>query len=149
MRIFVLIGLPGSGKTTWLAHHAKPSLSSDAIRALITGDESNQLHNRLVFSLLRSLVRARHSAGCLETWIDSTALTGRERRPWIRLAASLGCPVEAVFLDTPPHLCLARNAARQRVVPPQAMARMAARLAPPSLDEGFDRISVIRPHQLR
>jgi predicted kinase len=145
MRIYVLVGLPASGKSTWLARQGKPALSSDAIRALITGDEANQEHNRLVFSLLRSLVRARLSAGCTETWIDTTALTRRERRSWIRLAELLGCPVEAVFFDTPVQVCLARNAARDRIVPPAAMQRMASRLTPPTLDEGFDQITVILP----
>lgn len=148
MRIYVLVGLPASGKSTWLARHRKPSLSSDAIRSLITGDEANQEHNRLVFSLLRSLVRARLSAGCPETWIDATALTRRERRSWIRLAQARSCPVEAVFLDTPLEVCMARNAARGRVVPAAAMQRMARLLSPPTLDEGFERITVIRPSAL-
>jgi predicted kinase len=148
MRIYVLVGLPGSGKTTWLARLGKPSLSSDAIRALITGDEANQEHNRLVFSLLRSLVRARLAAGCNETWIDTTALTRRERRSWVRLAQMRGCPVEAVYFDTPIEVCMARNAARERVVPAAAMQRMARRLTPPTLDEGFQRIVVIRPSTL-
>lgn len=149
MRIFVLVGLPGSGKTTWLAQQGKPSLSSDSIRGLITGDEANQEHNRLVFSVLRRLVQARHAAGCAETWIDSTALTRRERRNWIRLARRHGCPVEAVFFDTPVDLCQARNAARSRVVPPEAMTRMAGLLTPPGTDEGFERITVILPAALR
>lgn len=148
MRIFVLVGLPGSGKTTWLTQQCKAALSSDAIRAMLTGDEANQEHNRLVFSVLRRLVQARCVAGCPETWIDSTALTRRERRTWVRLAEILGCPVEAVFFDTPVEVCQARNATRLRVVPPGAMARMAGLLTPPSLDEGFERIAVIRPPAL-
>jgi predicted kinase len=59
-----------------------------------------------------------------------------------------GCPVEAVYFDTPIEVCMARNAARERVVPAAAMQRMARRLTPPTLDEGFQRIVVIRPSTL-
>lgn len=145
MRLYVLVGLPGSGKSTWLERNRKPSLSSDALRALLSGDESNQRINGLVFATLRTLVRARLEAGCEETWIDSTALSRRERRCWIRLAEMHGCPVEAVFFDTPAELCRVRNASRERKVPTDALERMAGRLSPPSLDEGFDRVTVIRP----
>lgn len=144
MRLYVLVGLPGSGKTTWLKQQGKASVSSDAVRELVTGDEANQDQNRLVFSILRTLVRARLAAGCAETWIDSTALTRGERRSSIRLAEMHGCAVEAVFFDTPVEVCKARNAARERKVPGEAMDRMAAKLTPPTLGEGFERISVVR-----
>jgi predicted kinase len=145
MRLYVLAGLPGSGKSTWLERQGKPALSSDTLRTLLTGDEANQENNRLVFAQLRELVRARLEAGCEETWVDSTALTRVERRCWIRLAEMLGCPVEAVFFDTPFEVCRARNLNRRRRVPEDAMERMARRMTMPSIEEGFDRVHVIRP----
>jgi len=145
MRLYVTVGLPGSGKSTWLERNGKPALASDAIRAVITGDAANQRQNRLVFATLRKLAEARLSAGCAETWIDSTALTPGERRVWIRLAEMNGCEVEAVFFDTPVEVCRARNAARERKVPEDALDRMAARLVRPALSEGFDKVTVILP----
>lgn len=144
MRLYVLVGLPGSGKSTWLERNRKPSLSSDALRAALTGDESNQEQNRLVFAQLRALVRARLAAGCAETWVDSTALTRTERRCWIRLAEMHGCAVEAVFFDTSVEVCRARNSARQRRVPEEALERMARRMSAPRVEEGFDQVTVIR-----
>ncbi len=145
MRLFVLVGLPASGKTTWLERNGKPALSSDALRAQLTGDAANQSRNSLVFANLRQMVRQRLEAGCAETWIDSTALTPRERRVWIRLAELHGCPVEAVFFDTPVEVCRARNEARERKVPAEAMERMARRMVQPRVEEGFDKVTVIRP----
>jgi predicted kinase len=145
MRLCLTAGLPASGKSTWLREQALPALSSDTARALLTGDETNQNINRLVFRTLRRLCAARLAAGAAETWIDSTALTLWERRCWIRWAELHGCTIECAFFDVPLDECLRRNAARARIVPESALRAMAARLVPPSLDEGFDRVRVLRP----
>ena len=141
----MLVGLPGSGKSYWAARAGAGVLSSDAVRALLTGSEENQAVNSLVFQTLRYLLKMRVRAGAELTIIDATSLTAKERRSWIRLAAALDCDPEAVFFDTPVETCKVRNAARSRVVPDAVMNRFAARLTPPSTDEGFAKVTVIRP----
>jgi predicted kinase len=144
-KIIVLVGLPGSGKSFWAAQQGVGVLSSDAVRALLTGSEQNQDVNPLVFETLRFLLQMRVQAGAKVTIIDATSLTARERRAWVRFAASLGCNAEAVFFDTPARTCQARNQARARVVPEDVMIRFAQRLTPPSLKEGFTKVTVIKP----
>jgi len=144
MRIVVLVGLPGSGKSTYLQQAGPGGLSSDAVRHLLADDETDQSIHVQVFQTLRYLLEQRLAIGREVTYIDATNLTPEERRPYIEIARTWQCDIEAVYFDVPLQLCLDRNAARARKVPEDAMAKMAAKLVPPSLDEGFARISVVR-----
>ena len=143
MRIIVLVGLPGSGKSTYLARLGVTALSSDTIRGWLADDETDQsIHDR-VFETLRYMLRQRLALGRPVTYIDATNLRQEERRPYIGIGQSYGCEVEAVFFDVPLEVCRARNAARHRVVPEEAMQKMASRLTPPTLAEGFSKVTVI------
>lgn len=144
MRIVVLVGLPGSGKSTYLARLAAASLSSDAIRKLLVDDETDQSANDRVFQTLRYLLRHRLALGRPVTYIDATNLTPEERRVYLGIGQSFGCEVDAVFFDVPLAVCRERNARRQRVVPEEAIERLAARLTPPTADEGFHKVTVVK-----
>ena len=144
-KLIVLVGLPGSGKSTWAERQGVSILSSDAVRALLTGDAGDQTANRLVFPTLRQMLATRMNAGAEATILDATSLTAKERRAWVRAAEALGCEAEAVFFNTPLAVCKARNAARSRVVPEEVMDRFAARLVPPSRAEGFTKVTVVQP----
>jgi predicted kinase len=143
-RIILLVGLPGSGKSTYLERIGARALSSDAVRGLLADDPTDQSIHGRVFATLRYLLRQRLAIGRPVTYLDATHLTVRERRPYIRLADLYDCTIEAIFFDVPLEVCLERNLRRDRVVPEEAVRKMAAKLVPPSLAEGFTKVTVIR-----
>jgi predicted kinase len=143
MRIVVLAGLPGSGKSTYLERLGVSGLSSDAIRGLLADDETDQTIHDRVFQTVRYLLRQRLELGRPVTYIDATNLTREERRPYIEMGQAHGCEVEAVFFDLPLAVCRERNAQRQRVVPDDALEKMAAKLVVATVEEGFARVKVV------
>jgi predicted kinase len=142
-RIILAVGLPGSGKSTYFATLGVHAISSDALRLQLADDESDQTIHSRVFATMRYLLKQRIELRRPVTYIDATNLTRRDRRPFIRLAQKQGCDIEALFFDVPLEVCRARNSSRSRLVPDQVLDRMAAKLVPPSIEEGFSGVTVI------
>lgn len=145
VRIILAVGLPGSGKSTYFARLGIHPLSSDSVRLLLADDETDQTIHRQVFATLRYLACQRIALNRPATYIDATNLTLRDRLPWIELARENNCAIEALYFDTPPEICKARNDARRRRVPVAALDLMAATFIPPSTEEGFSRVEVVLP----
>ena len=145
--VVLAIGLPGSGKTTWFKRRGVLPLSSDMLRSILFDDITEQRYQGLVFSTLRSLLRARLIARMPWNYVDATNLSPHERRQWIKMAQSFGYEVQAVFFDVPLEVCLERNAKRDRPVSDDVMHKMDERLKAPAFDEGFAKITVVRVKQ--
>ncbi|MGA8429645.1 MAG: AAA family ATPase, partial [Candidatus Sulfotelmatobacter sp.] len=142
--VVLAIGLPGSGKSSWFKRHSVIPLSSDMVRSLLFDDVREQRFQDLVFSNLRSMLKARLIAKRPMNYVDATNLTPQERQHWIKLAKDYGYEVHAVFFDVPLDVCLERHQRRDRVVPEDVMRRMASKLKPPAFEEGFAKITVVR-----
>jgi predicted kinase len=142
--VVLAIGLPGSGKSSWFKRHNAVPLSSDMVRSLLFDDVREQRFQDLVFSNLRSMLKARLIAKRPMNYVDATNLTPQERQHWIKLAKDYNYEVHAVFFDVPLEVCIERHERRDRVVPEDVMRRMAAKLKPPAFEEGFAKITVVR-----
>ena len=142
-RVVLLVGLPGSGKSTWALQQGWNAISSDALRLLLSDDMTNQTIHARIFATVRYLLRQRLAIGCALSCVDATHLTRAERKPYFSLARWYGAALEAVYFDCPISVALQRNRLRGRKVPESVMAGMAARLEPPTLEEGFHSIQCL------
>jgi predicted kinase len=142
--VVLAIGLPGSGKSTWFRRRGVTPLSSDLLRSILFDDITEQRYQGLVFSTLRSLLRARLIARMPWNYVDASNLSSHERRQWIKMAKGFGYEVHAVFFDVPLEVCLERNRKRERQVKEDVVQRMAAKLKAPTFEEGFTKVTVVR-----
>jgi predicted kinase len=145
--VVLAIGLPGSGKSSWFKRHNIHPLSSDLLRELLFDDPQEQRFQDLVFSNLRSMLKARLIARRPLNYVDATNLTPHDRHSWIKLAKDYGYDVQGVFFDVPLEVCMERHQRRGRVVPDDIMRKMAGKLKPPTFEEGFSKITVVRVKQ--
>ena len=129
--LVVLVGAAGSGKSTLAARLFDPAsiLSSDANRALLTGDEADQAVTKTAFAILHRQL-TRRMVAAQTTVVDATNVTSFARRSLVRKATAHGVPAVAIVLDLPATLVLARNATRAgRIVPEAAVQGQLADLA--------------------
>jgi len=151
--LIVLVGIAGSGKSTWAARRSGPHevLSSDGFRALVSGDPADQSASADAFRLLHLAARARLRRG-LRTFVDATNLTARARRQLLHAARDAGRPAVAVVFDVPLERCLAQNTRRAGRRVPDAIVLQQYRqfaLARQTLgDEGFSAIVTLTASDL-
>ncbi len=140
--LVVLVGVSGSGKSTWAAVHYRDQevVSSDALRGVVGSGPHDLDASADAFGVLETVVAARLGRG-LTTVVDTLGLDASKRQAWLDAARGAGLPAVAVVMDTPDSECRRRNAARDRPVPAPALAAQlrSARDVRPLLEaEGWD-----------
>ncbi|MGH3400368.1 MAG: polynucleotide kinase-phosphatase, partial [Streptosporangiaceae bacterium] len=113
LSLVALIGISGSGKSTFAARHFRPTevISSDFCRALVSDDENDQAATAAAFEVLNFIAGKRLDAGRL-TVIDATSVQAAARQSLIALARRHHVLAVAIVLDVPERTCAERNAAR-------------------------------------
>jgi protein phosphatase len=149
LSLVVLVGVSGSGKSTFARRHFAPTevLSSDFCRGLVADDENDQSATKDAFDVLQYIAGKRLAAGRL-TVIDATNVQSQARQPLIALAREHDVLPVAIVLDLPERVCAARNEARpDRQFGVQVISRQHDQLrrSMRSLErEGFRRVHVLR-----
>ncbi|MFE6236208.1 polynucleotide kinase-phosphatase [Cellulosimicrobium sp. NPDC057862] len=147
--LVVLVGVSGSGKSTFAREHFGPyeTVSSDVCRGLVSNDENDQAATKAAFEVLETIVSKRLAANLL-TVVDATNVQREARKTLVALARAHDVLPVAIVLDVPEKVAVERNVARAdrgfgaHVVTRQ---RAALRSSLKSLQrEGFRTVHVLR-----
>jgi protein phosphatase len=113
LSLVLLVGVSGSGKSTFAARHFKPTevVSSDFCRGIVADDENDQSATAAAFDVLHYIAGKRLAAGRL-TVIDATNVQQDARAPLVALAREHDVLPVAIVFDLPVSVCVARNASR-------------------------------------
>jgi protein phosphatase len=113
LSLVVLIGVSGSGKSTFARRHFGPFevISSDFCRGLVADDENDQAATPDAFDVLTYIAGKRLAAGRL-TVVDATNVQPAARKQFVELARAHDVLPVAIVLDLPKSLCTQRNSGR-------------------------------------
>ena len=149
MGLVVLVGISGSGKSTFARSRFKPTevVSSDFCRGLVADDENDQSATPDAFDVLHYIVGTRLRRGLL-TVVDATNVQQQARASLVKLAKSHDVLVDAIVIDVPESVAIERNKERpDRVFGSHVVSRQHRDLER-SLrrlgKEGFRRVHVLR-----
>ncbi|MBE7699065.1 polynucleotide kinase-phosphatase [Oerskovia sp. Sa1BUA8] len=149
LSLVVLVGVSGSGKSTFARERFRPfeAVSSDFCRGLVSGDVNDQSATAAAFEVLETIVSKRLEAGRL-TVVDATNVQPAARRNLVALARAHDVLPVAIVLDVPESVAIERNRSRpDRDVGDHVVGRQrqALRASLKSLNrEGFRKVHVLR-----
>lgn len=140
LTLYVTVGLPYSGKSTWAKKKAKEIgaaiVNPDAVRLALHGQRYAPQAEEFVWSIVFCLVRSLFLAGHTDVIVDATNTTKLRRDPWV-MKFEKSCVIKWIYIDTDKDECIKRAmAAKDDVIIPVIM-RMADQFEP--IDDKIDK----------
>ena len=141
-KLFLTVGLPGSGKSTYLKNHCKENdviVSRDAIRfSMVAEGEEYFSKEKKVFKEYCRQINENLAAG-YNVFADATHLNAASRRKVLDKVKGYDM-VGAIVMNTSLTEALRRNDNRtgREFVPHSVIRRMAAQFEFPDVTENFD-----------
>lgn len=141
--IEILVGLPGSGKSTYSKDRKSFVIhSSDALRKEMYGNEDCQDNNADLFTILHGRIKNDLRNG-KNVIFDATNISKQRRTAFLAELKNIPCHKKCVVFMTPYETCLLFNANRERKVPEDVIKHMYMSWCPPDYTEGFDEIGFV------
>ena len=140
----MLVGLPGSGKSTFAKELAKDGTvicSSDEVRERICGDKNCQDNNNEVFKILHREIKENLRSGksCI---YDATNISSKRRRAFLAELKNIYCVKTCIIIATLYEKCQEFNSKRVNPVPKEVIKKMYLNWNTPYWFEGWDDIEV-------
>jgi alkanesulfonate monooxygenase SsuD/methylene tetrahydromethanopterin reductase-like flavin-dependent oxidoreductase (luciferase family)/predicted kinase len=147
--LVVLVGPPGSGKSTWARQRYRDVeiVSSDELRGVVGSGPADLEASVDAFAALELVVGARLRRG-LTTVVDTLGFDATLRHAWRQRATDAGLPAVAVLVEADAATCRRRNARRDRPVPSRVLRtqlRQATTVAEQVRAEPWDLVVRVRP----
>lgn len=143
--IYMLCGLPASGKTTYAYNIAYDMnavvVDSDEYRKDLFGDECCQDNNQKLFQVMHKTIKDCLRAG-KNVVFSATNLNSKRRRAFLNELTKIPCEKKCVIMATPYDQCLINNENRERKVPEDVIERMYKSWQTPAMFEGWDEIRI-------
>lgn len=143
--LYLMCGIPGAGKSTFLKNHTKDNftiISRDAIRfSIVKPNEEYFSHEDEVTKIFWKQINDTLASG-KDVIADQTSITPKSRK-WLLQHIKGYIYVNVIWIDEDLNTCLKRNEMRRGTrayVPPNVIHRMYNQFIEPSLEEGFNYI---------
>jgi predicted kinase len=119
--LWVTMGVPGSGKSTFARAHHAARVNPDTIRRILSTWDDQEV-NDLVFNLVYGLIE-QHLADGTDVIYDGTSLDAQTRADLIKIARKHDCATVLIVFDVDEGLVREQNVRRVNVVPEEVIDR--------------------------
>ena len=147
-KLFIMIGAPGSGKTTWCKNNVPKNavyISRDEIRFNIIKDEDSYFSKeKIVYDIFINKINEALESG-LDVYADQTSLNAGSRKKLIDALNKRPDEINVIYIERPLSTILEYNLKRtgRKLVPNDVIIKMYNSISKPTAKEGIDYLYII------